>query len=181
LDRFSRGGRRSGPLNTLVRAIHGQPPGPDAQETVRNTLATICPYRGLLYFREEDAPFFFGREEAITQLVRTVQQHSLVAVVGASGSGKSSVVRAGLVPALRKSREQVWEVATFVPTDRPLYALAAVFMPLLEPDMSETDRLNETNKLADYLSQRTVKLRDVVDRVLTKQPGTDRLLLIVDQ
>ena len=45
-------------LTTLVRAVHGEPPGPDAQDTVRETLATICPYRGLLYFREEDAPFF---------------------------------------------------------------------------------------------------------------------------
>jgi ABC-type multidrug transport system fused ATPase/permease subunit len=97
-------------LHTLVNAIHGQPPGPDAQEAVRETLATICPYRGLLYFREEDAPFFFGREAAITQLASAVQQHHLVAVVGASGSGKSSVVRAGLVPELRKSRERVWEV-----------------------------------------------------------------------
>lgn len=168
-------------LATLVRAIHGQPPGPDAQETVRNTVATICPYRGLLYFREEDAPFFFGREAAITQLVSAVQQHHLVAVVGASGSGKSSVVRAGLVPELRKSRDPVWEVATIVPTDRPAHALAAVLMPFLEPDMRETDRLIETNKLAEALFSRTVALRDIVDRVLAKQPGTDRLLLIADQ
>jgi formylglycine-generating enzyme required for sulfatase activity len=168
-------------LTKLVRAVRGEPPGPGAQETVRETLATICPYRGLLYFREEDAPFFFGRGEAITQLVQAVQHHSLVAVVGASGSGKSSVVRAGLVPVLRKSHEQVWEVATIVPTDRPVHALAAVLMPLLEPDMSETDRLIETNKLAEAVLQRTVKLRDVADRALVKQPGTDRLLLIVDQ
>ncbi len=168
-------------LNTLVRAIHGQSPGPDAQETIRETLTSICPYRGLLYFREEDAPFFFGREEAITELVRAVQQHSLVAVVGASGSGKSSVVRAGLVPTLRRSRERVWEVATFVPTDRPIYSLAAVLMPFLEPDMSETARLIETNNLVDALVERKVKLRDVADRLLAKQPGTDRLLLIVDQ
>ncbi|BFU90810.1 MAG: hypothetical protein NTAFB01_19970 [Nitrospira sp.] len=95
-------------FSTFVRAIHGQPPGPDAQEAVRETLATVCPYRGLLYFREEDAPFFFGREAAITQLVSAVQQHSLVAVVGVSGSGKSSVVRAGLVPELRKARDRVY-------------------------------------------------------------------------
>ena len=168
-------------LETLVRAVHGKPPGPDAQDTVRKTLATICPYRGLLYFREEDAPFFFGRAEAIKQLVSAVQDHSLVAVVGASGSGKSSVVRAGLVPELRKSRDSVWEVATIVPTDRPIHALAAVIMPLIEPDMNETARLIDTNKLAEAILQRTVKLRDVVDRVLEKQPGTDRLLLIVDQ
>jgi type II secretory pathway predicted ATPase ExeA len=168
-------------LDTLVRAVHGEPPDPDAQDRVRETRATICPYRGLLYFREEDAPFFFGRVEAITQLVSAVQDHSLVAVVGASGSGKSSVVRAGLVPELRKSCDRVWEVATIVPTDRPLYSLAAVLMPLLEPDMSETTRLLDTNKLAEALLQRTIKLRDIVERLLAKQAGTNQLLLIVDQ
>lgn len=168
-------------LNTLANAIHGKPAGLDAQETVSNTLSTICPYRGLLYFREEDAPFFFGREAAITQLKSAVQQHNLVAVVGASGSGKSSVVRAGLVPQLRKTRDQVWEVATMVPTDRPVHALAAILMPLLEPDMTETDRLIELNKLAEALLRQAIKLREVVDRVLAKQPGTDRLLLIADQ
>lgn len=168
-------------LHTLVSAIHGKPPGPDAQKTIRETLSTICPYRGLLYFREEDAPFFFGREAAIRQLTSAVQQHNLVAVVGASGSGKSSVVRAGLVPELRKNRDRVWEVVTMVPTDRPIHALAAVLIPFLEPDRSETDRLIETNKLAEAFLQGTVKLREVVDRVVAKQPGTDRLLLIADQ
>ena len=168
-------------LTTLVRAVHGEPPGPDAQDRVREMLATICPYRGLLYFREEDAPFFFGREAAITQLASAVQQHNLVVVVGASGSGKSSVVRAGLVPELRKSRERVWEVVTLVPTDRPIHALAAVLMPFLEPDMSEVTQLRETNQLAEDLLSRKTALRDIVDRVLAKQPGTDRLLLIADQ
>ncbi len=168
-------------LDTLVRAVHGEPPGPDAQGRVHETLATICPYRGLLYFREEDAPFFFGRAEAITQLVSAVQHHNLVAVVGASGSGKSSVVRAGLVPELRKSRDRVWEVATIVPTDRPIHALAAVLLPLIETDMSEIIRLRETNQLAEDLLSRKTALRDIVDLVLKKQPGTDRLLLIADQ
>ncbi|HMS84037.1 MAG TPA: TIR domain-containing protein [Nitrospira sp.] len=168
-------------LTTLVNAISGQLPGRDLPDRVRETLATICPYRGLLYFREEDAPFFFGREAAITQLVRVVQQHNLVAVVGASGSGKSSVVRAGLVPALRKSHDPVWEIATLVPTDRPIHALAAVLMPLLEPDMSEVTRLRETSQLAEDLIGRKTSLRDVVGRVLAKQPGTERLLLIADQ
>lgn len=85
------------------------------------------------------------------------------------------------MPELRKSRDLVYEIATIVPTDRPVHALAAVLMPFLEPDMSKTDRLIDTNKLAEALLSRTVKLREVVDRVLTKQPGTDRLLLIADQ
>ena len=118
--------------------FHGEPPGPDAQERVRETLATICPYRGLLYFREEDAPFFFGREAAITQLVHAVQQHNLVAVVGASGSGKSSVVRAGLVPELWKARDRVCEIVDDCSDRSSTHALAAVLMPFLEPDMKET-------------------------------------------
>ena len=80
-------------------------------------------------------------------LSSTVSSPSL----GPRAAGSPRSCRAGLVPALRKSRERVWEVATIVPTDRPLHALAAVLMPLLDPDMSETDRLIETNKLADAL------------------------------
>ncbi len=174
-------------LTTLVRAVHGKPPGHDVQDTVSETRATICPYRGLLYFREEDAPFFFGRAEDIAKLVQAVEQYNLVAVVGASGSGKSSVVRAGLVPELRADSEYVWEVITMVPTDRPVRALAAGLMPFLEPDMTETKRLQEIAELTESLLPTNpkhtpdVNLRDVVERILDKQPGTDRLLLIVDQ
>lgn len=168
-------------LSLLAGAIRGEAPGPELDERIRATHAILCPYRGLLYFREEDAPFFFGRETAIAQLISAVRQHNLVAVVGASGSGKSSVVRAGLVPELRKARDHAWDVATIVPTDRPVHALAAVLMPFLEPSMTETDRLVETNKLAEALLSQTIKLREVVDCVLAKQPSMDRLLLIADQ
>lgn len=73
------------------------------------------------------------------------------------------------------------EIATIVPTDRPVHALAVVFILFLEPDMSEVTRLRETNQLAEDLLSRKTALRDIVDRVLAKQPGTDRLLLIADQ
>ena len=63
----------------------------------------ICPYKGLFAFREEDARFFRGREEFVrSELVEAVATKSLVALVGASGMGKSSVVFAGLVPELRR-------------------------------------------------------------------------------
>ena len=67
-------------------------------------MAAICPYRGLLPFREEDAAFFFGRDGSIGDLTTKVRAHRLVALVGRSGSGKSSLVFAGLFPALRNSR-----------------------------------------------------------------------------
>ncbi|SEB77059.1 WD40 repeat [Streptomyces misionensis] len=60
-----------------------------------------APYRGLRRFEPEDAAVFFGRGALTAQLAAKVREHRLVAVVGASGSGKSSLLRAGLVPALR--------------------------------------------------------------------------------
>jgi energy-coupling factor transporter ATP-binding protein EcfA2 len=135
----------------------------------------------LAFFREEDAPFFFGRQAAIEMLANTVSKRHFVAVVGSSGSGKSSVVRAGLVPHLRQDTHAPWEIVTIVPNDRPLYNLAAALAPLLEPDRSETDQLIEINKQADALANGTLHLRDVIERILNKQPGTAHCLLIVDQ
>src|SRR5271165_5092932 len=62
-----------------------------------------CPYPGLAYFGPGDADLFFGRDEAIARLAETVGRQSLKALVGASGSVKSSVVLAGLAPRLSGS------------------------------------------------------------------------------
>ena len=138
-----------------------------------------CPYRGLFAFREQDAPFFFGRDDFTVRLDEAVRLKTLVALIGASGSGKSSVVFAGLIPRLR--REATWLIADFRPGEHPFHALAAALLPLLEPGMSETDRLVETRKLADALSQRDVSLQQVGERVLKKNRDAKRLLLIADQ
>jgi WD40 repeat protein/class 3 adenylate cyclase/tRNA A-37 threonylcarbamoyl transferase component Bud32 len=63
--------------------------------------ATECPYRGLLAFEPEDRDFFFGREEVVAELIGRLVPRRLLAVVGASGSGKSSVLRAGIIAAVR--------------------------------------------------------------------------------
>jgi hypothetical protein len=119
----------------LVKAARGEAPSPDLCKQLDAVRASICPYRGLLYFREEDAPFFFGRETAIDKLWNAVQRQTLVAVVGAPGSGESSVVRAGLVPRVRSDRGKTWEIVLLVPTDQPLKALARALVLLLEPAM----------------------------------------------
>jgi formylglycine-generating enzyme required for sulfatase activity len=172
-------------LTILSRAARGEPPEPALEERARDLRATVCPFRGLSYFREEDAPFFFGRESFSDLLSDKVRCRSLVAVVGASGCGKSSVVRVGLLPRLRKSPcGRVYEMATLVPGDRPMRALAAVLLPLLEPkaaDADELERFERVKRLAHYLATENDGLRDVAERVLEKQPGTDRLLLVVDQ
>ena len=70
-------------------------------------LAGVTPYQGLSPFREQDVGLFFGRERFVEELVRKVGQRTatnVVAVVGRSGSGKSSIVDAGLFPALRREK-----------------------------------------------------------------------------
>src|SRR5215469_1879544 len=165
----------------LAKAARGEELGPDLQARSDSVRTSICPYRGLLPFREEDAPFFFGREAAIDQLLATVQRLPFVAVVGASGCGKSSAVRAGLVPRLRSDRHTAWETVILVPTAEPLKALSNALAPLLEPTMSEVDHLAEAGKLAEHLRAGTISLSDIVERILEKQCGTDRVLIVVDQ
>jgi WD40 repeat protein/transcriptional regulator with XRE-family HTH domain len=86
----------------------------------------IAPYKGLLFFDELDAELFFGREALTAHLVERVSDLSLnsslrfLAVVGASGSGKSSLARAGLAVALRQAG---WDVHVFTPGADPCQAL----------------------------------------------------------
>jgi WD40 repeat protein/class 3 adenylate cyclase len=70
----------------------------EQQEAAAGTVA--CPYKGLARFEPDDAGFFFGRERLVAELVTRLVGAGLVGVVGPSGSGKSSLVRAGLLPAL---------------------------------------------------------------------------------
>src|SRR3984885_1060662 len=76
--------------------------------------ATDCPYRGLLAFEPEDRAYFFGREGVVRELIERLRPGGLVAVVGASGSGKSSVLRAGLIAAVRAGEVAVIERVVLV-------------------------------------------------------------------
>lgn len=84
----------------------------------------LCPYRGLQAFGEEDAQYFYGREVVVQQLISDLAQKSFIAVVGASGSGKSSVVQAGLMAQLRQGKGVDWWMRSFRPGANPLQALS---------------------------------------------------------
>lgn len=88
----------------------------------------FCPYVGLHYFGETNAQFFFGRDENVVDLLGRLASHRFVAVLGASGSGKSSLVRAGLLPELRSGMiphaGTAWKVVDFQPGRDPLKYLA---------------------------------------------------------
>jgi WD40 repeat protein/DNA-binding SARP family transcriptional activator len=160
-----------------LERLPGAPPRPSERE---HRPLGECPYRGLAAFREADAPFFFGREDFTARLAKAVQQQPMVVVVvGSSGSGKSSTVFAGLLPHLRDETD--WLIAHFRPGGQPFHAQAAALLPLLEPDLSETDHLIEARKLAGALRQGEIPLYDAVERALQKNGAASRLLFVVDQ
>lgn len=165
-------------IETLVQAVHGR-----RLEQRAKDFADVCPYLPLQPFQEEDAAFFFGREEVTKDLLRMILDHDLVAVLGASGRGKSSVVHAGLLPALRHQcpPEATWDAISFTPGTEPFHQLATSLLPLLEPEMTVADRSAEARKIAGQLADGQVPLKDYIGHVLAKSRGTDRLLIIIDQ
>ncbi len=93
---------RQGRLSDLLVRAAALRPQVEWQAYLPAEPNAISPYKGLLYFDEADAPLFFGREQVTAELIVHLRQHRFLAVVGASGSGKSSVVRAGVIPAIRR-------------------------------------------------------------------------------
>ena len=88
--------------------------------------AVVCPFKGLAFFEVGDAGFFFGRERLVAELVARVTGAPLLGIVGASGSGKSSALRAGLLAALAAGvlpGSERWEHAVLRPGEHPLRAL----------------------------------------------------------
>jgi hypothetical protein len=135
------------------------------------------PYPGLSAFEERDADRFFGRRDDVLQVVTRLREHPVAAIAGASGVGKSSFVRAGVVPALRATAES-WEVLVIRPGREPLQSLATVLLPL-------TGRRGAAQASDDH-QQLVRKLREspghlgAVLRARAAERG-EQLLLFVDQ
>jgi WD40 repeat protein len=127
-------------------------------------IADVCPYRGLLPFTEADSGFFFGRDELVEELKEHLRRNpKLLAIIGSSGSGKSSVVQAGLIPRLREIPGfERSRVVYFRPGAAPLDAMRQALIASqisLEPD---------------------VEVREMVDQFVAVSRET-RLVLLADQ
>ncbi len=119
--------------------------------------AGICPYKGLQSFTKKDAFFFYGRETLIQEIIKKLENTSFLAVVGASASGKSSVVQAGVLPILEEKGlychyEQIAKqclTLNFCPGSQPIKSLASSLVTL-SGDFS-TQKKSATNYLEGIL------------------------------
>lgn len=148
---------------------------------------TECPYRGLAAYSAQDARWFFGRERATTTLVRLLTQRledpGPVMVVAESGSGKSSLLQAGLVPALRRGVLAVpgahrWPVVTVRPGGRPVRELLRVLAGVIGEPVAHLEEALDAGP--DELT-RVVGKRIVAGEPDRRERGQVRLVLMVDQ
>jgi WD40 repeat protein len=137
----------------------------------------LCPYKGLDVFNESDADLFFGREKLVDKLVNRVKNSRTVFITGPSGSGKSSLVRAGLIHQLRcggiqEQHSERWLYVIMKPGRDPIEEMAKAFSRLTEkPETGEYVRQNALN--INMLHQRA-------DSLLTDDEK-QRLVLFIDQ
>ncbi len=136
------------------------------------------PYKGLRAFQEADSEDFFGRETLVEQLLARLCEDGeagrFLAVVGPSGSGKSSLVRAGLIPALRQGKipdSQYWFVADMIPGPHPFEELEAALLQVA---------VNATADLSEQLTRDPGGLLGLIDQILPDDEDTD-LVLLIDQ
>ena len=141
-------------------------------------LEPVNPYKGLRFFTEADAPDFFGREGLVQDLLRAMAAtHDLarfLAVIGPSGCGKSSVLRAGLLPAIRRGglpESQTWYLVDMTPGADPVAELAHVLQSVSVATQDE---------LAEVLRADVRGLARIGEHILTENRDV-QLVLIIDQ
>jgi len=143
------------------------------------------PFPGLRAFTEADADIFFGRGYETDALIQQVVASRVVAVVGASGSGKSSLVGAGLIPRLHANAipgSKDWQIARFTPGEAPfdhLYAALLNAFPQIKPNPLEARRIKQ-NFIAD-LREAPETLVDICAAGLDGAPDWAETLLFIDQ
>jgi len=137
------------------------------------------PYRGLKAFEQEDEALFFGRRTLVQRMVQRLQsaENRFLAVVGASGSGKSSLVQAGLLHQLMKvpPDKDRWLVYRMVPGERPFQRLRDTLVRLSSADV---DTLPDQHDAAGWLAESSAR---IIRARANAQPAPQRLLLFVDQ
>lgn len=160
-------------LAVLIKAIQGLPAGSDYAVSAS---PKACPYRGLEVFDEDHADFFFGRERDIQRVIEKLKDTRFLTVLGPSGSGKSSLVRAGVIPRLKRGAlvdSQNWKVCVLRPGSDPNTVLAAK-IKALNSDATMRDLCNDL-----LIDPKTLHRETML--ALTLQPEIRRIVWVIDQ
>lgn len=142
------------------------------------------PYRGLKSFTEADAAYFFGRETFTARLQQAVKCHPLTVLVGPSGSGKSSVIQAGLIPILAQDKNTT--IVKARPGERPFQALSRALITTAHPPSphfpqeSEQFRHQQADKIAKQWQEGDLTLAQMIKKHFKERTAV-HLLIIVDQ
>ncbi|TCA34341.1 hypothetical protein E0H70_07360 [Rhizobium leguminosarum bv. viciae] len=171
-------------INTLTIYNYYDRPRPTSQRSTHQAepLISECPYPGLSFFGPDQKNIFFGREAVIKRLTQSVKTRSFNALVGPSGSGKSSVVLAGVAPELAAKENWIFSyfrIGTEIDKN-PFRALSSALVPIFIDKSSGVESLREIDALAEGLQNRSIKLQNVLGRCRHKINGRP-LLLIADQ
>jgi serine/threonine protein kinase len=159
----------------LVRRLEDLLPGRSGRQLAEGE----SPYPGLTAFQEADADRFFGRQRDITRMVSKVRELPITGIVGPSGVGKSSFIRAGVGPALKVSGER-WDVVTLRPGRAPLAALASVVQKLTTRSGADVQsQVSEHNQLMQRLRTEPGYIGTLL-RARARQ-SNGHILLFVDQ
>lgn len=138
--------------------------------------AAVCPYKGLAPFRTADAAYFCGRERLVAELLAKVAVDGFVGIVGDSGSGKSSLAAAGLLPALASGAlpgSNDWTCLLIRPGADPIGALCAGLSPLAGEPADELRR---------QLDRDSIELLTIASKITgSRGVAQRRLVLVVDQ
>ncbi len=159
----------------LLRALE---PFMGGRFTTRELHVDVSPYTGLASFQESDAARFFGRTREIGAMVNRIRTQPMLAVIGGSGVGKSSLVRAGLVPALKRSGE-AWECVVLRPGRSPLSALAAILNPMAQTSHTIADEQERQAKIVNRLKTEPGYLGSTLRAQAMKE--NKKVLLFIDQ
>ncbi|MGP1384424.1 MAG: ATP-binding protein [Thainema sp.] len=133
----------------------------------RSALIEVSPYKGLKRFEANDRELFFGRDQLIRSLVTDLETNNLILLLGASGSGKSSAVRAGLTPRLKQTWGSQFLPIFFTPDRDPFESLYASLLQTFKQDEAKVARP------ADY--------KTLIQTVKTLKPTNQQWLILIDQ
>jgi WD40 repeat protein/DNA-binding SARP family transcriptional activator/energy-coupling factor transporter ATP-binding protein EcfA2 len=199
-----RAGRQAEALRAFTRARDvlvgqlGVEPGPELQRLQAAILAhepelerarpldtdaarptAVCPYKGLARFEAVDAEYFFGREQVVAEAVGHLAQGRFLAFVGPSGSGKSSLLRAGLVHSLEAGalpNSDRWSTAVIRPGNHPLAALGRAVEGDQQPSLLAVDQFEELFTACSDLVERTAFI-DAITDAATATDGRTTIVL----